>query len=301
MRLDKALTTHPEIESRSQATSLIDRGFVKLDNYNLKPAYKTQLGQIFNVLIQQAVPSELLTYDFKLDIVYEDDSIIVVNKPSGLVVHPAVGHYADTLVNALLHHTNQLASGFTEGRPGIVHRIDKETSGLLVVAKTDSALRKLALQFKKKSVHRRYWAVCFGHPKESEGTITSYIRRHPKDRKKFASEKLQGSTAPLGKLAITHYEVIKKSIHGLSLLSFQLETGRTHQIRVHISELGHPIVSDPVYCTPHRVKSIKSVKFRNIIQLAPHLILHAAELGFEHPTTRKKMIFKAPWPIELSD
>jgi 23S rRNA pseudouridine1911/1915/1917 synthase len=299
MRLDKALAQDSHIESRSQATSLIDRGFVTLNGEKVKPAHITKVGECFHVFLIAGSPVELVPYEFKLNIVYEDNDVIVVDKPSGLVVHPCIGHRRDTLVNALLHHTNELASGFSEGRPGIVHRIDKDTSGLLVVAKNDRSLRFLGEQFKNKSLHRVYWAVTYGVFKNSSGTIRSYLKRHPTQRKRFASEKLAPESQPTGKLAVTHYRVIKSHPSNLSLVHCQLETGRTHQIRVHLSEAGHPILSDPFYCTSHRVKSVKSVHLRKIIQETPHLFLHAAELGFVHPTTKEQMLFKRPWPDEL--
>ncbi|OFZ19373.1 MAG: hypothetical protein A2Z20_01960 [Bdellovibrionales bacterium RBG_16_40_8] len=300
LRIDKALSTHPKIDSRSHATSLIDRGLVTLAERNIKPAHRTSLGEEFVVYSADAISSQLVPYDFKLDVVYEDDHLIVVNKPSGLVVHPAVGHHQDTLVNALLYHTKNLASDADPARPGIVHRIDKDTSGLLVVAKQDSALRALARQFKKKEVHRIYWAVTYGKFNSLSGTITSYMRRHPTDRKKFASEKINSGAIPKGKLAITHYKTIKIHPSGLSLVNCQLETGRTHQIRVHLSEHGNPIVGDPFYCTSHRIKKVTSNSTRKVIESVPHLMLHAAELGFNHPTTGKLLIFRAPWPQELS-
>ena len=298
-RLDKALATAPQIMSRSQATSLIDRGFVTCNNRPVKPAYKTSIGEIFKVCMPAEEPAELTPYEFALDIVFEDEHILVVNKPSGLVVHPAAGHRDGTLVNALVYYTKNLAGGFQTGRPGIVHRIDKDTSGLLVVAKSEVALRSLAKQFKNKTAHRIYWAVVFGLLNSSQGTITSYIRRHPIDRKKFASEKLEGVRAPTGKLAVTHYDVKKVHPSGLSLIHCRLETGRTHQIRVHLSELGHPIVADPLYCTPHRVRTIKSIYMRDQISSVPHLMLHAAELGFKHPTTGAWLQFSKSWPEEL--
>ncbi len=301
IRIDKALASSPDIDSRSQATSLIDRGFVTLNEKIIKPSHKTNLGEVFHVVLPDNAPSELLPYDFKLDIVHEDSTVIVLNKPSGLVVHPAAGHRQDTLVNALLHHTNELAAGFEAGRPGLVHRIDKDTTGLVVVAKTDTALRILAKQFKRKTVHRVYWAVVYGTFHKKRGTITSYIRRHPTDRKKFASEIVTGTNEPQGKLAITHYQVVKELPSGLSLVHLKLETGRTHQIRVHLSELGHPIVSDPFYCTEHRSKSIKSVHLRELVKAIPHLMLHAAELGFTHPADKKTYHFKAGWPAEFVD
>ncbi len=298
-RLDKALSAAPQIMSRSQATSLIDRGFVTRNNQPVKPAHKTTTGETFQVCIPLEEPVEITPFALKLNIIFEDTDVLVVNKPSGLVVHPAAGHRENTLVNALVHHTNNLAGGFHKTRPGIVHRIDKDTSGLLVVAKSDIALRSLAKQFKNKTTHRVYWAVVYGLLRNPSGSITSYIRRHPVDRKKFASEKLQGVTAPTGKLAITHYDVKKANQVGLSLIHCKLETGRTHQIRVHLSELGHPIVADPIYSTTHRIRSFKSVHMRQQVENVPHLMLHAAELGFTHPTTGKRLQFSQPWPDEL--
>ena len=288
LRLDKALASDPRIISRSQATSLIDRGFVTLNDKPVKPAHKTTAGETFHVIVPCEEPTELVPFDFPLEILFEDEELLVVNKPSGLVVHPAAGHRQNTLVNALIHHTKNLATGFSAGRPGIVHRIDKDTSGLLVVAKSERTLRGLAKQFKNKTVHRVYWAIVHGTLKNHRGTITTYIRRHPTDRKRFASERLRGEHVPTGKLAITHYDVKKVHPSGLSLIHCQLETGRTHQIRVHLSELGHPIVSDPIYSSTNRHRST-----------APHLLLHAAELGFTHPSTRKNIMFKAAWPNEL--
>lgn len=266
----------------------------------VKPSHITKIGEQFSVHILTESTTHLTPYNFKLDIIYEDDDVIVVNKPSGLVVHPSVGHREDTLVNALLHYTNALATGFSTGRPGIVHRIDKDTSGLLVVAKNDAALRVLAEQFKKKSVYRVYWAVTFGEFKSKANTIRSYLKRHPTQRKKFASEKISSLSSPTGKLAVTHYKVIKTNPSGLSLVHCQLETGRTHQIRVHLSEAGHPIVADPFYCGAHRIKGLKSVALRAKVQDAPHLVLHAAELGFAHPRTQKMIVFNVPWPSELA-
>jgi 23S rRNA pseudouridine1911/1915/1917 synthase len=300
MRLDKALTHDPNIESRSQATRLIDLGLVELKGKKIKPSHQTATGEVFSVTLPPERKRELVPFDFKLDIAFEDKHLIVVNKPAGLVVHPAAGHYQDTLVNALLHHTNQLSSGFAEDRPGIVHRLDKDTSGLIVIAKNDSVHRALAKQFKKKMVHRIYWAVCFGKFKDPSGTITSYLKRHPNDRKRFASEKVAKGEEPTGKVAITHYQVKETLPAGLSLLHLKLETGRTHQIRVHMSENGHAIVADPIYSSEGRIKSVASVNARKVLESFPRLALHAAELGFIHPKTSEHVKFFSPWPNDIS-
>lgn len=300
LRLDKALSLHPSVESRSQAARLINDGFVTLNSRQPRVAHKTVVGEIFDVEIPAAIPrDDLAPLELKLDIVFEDESVIVINKPPGLVVHPAAGHHADTLVNALLHHTNNLSSGFEANRPGIVHRLDKDTSGLVVVAKNDSAHRLLAKQFKKKSVHRIYWAIVFGHFKHQSGKYESYLKRHPSDRKKFASEKIQLNQEPTGKHAVTHYEVQKSHVAGLTLVHLKLETGRTHQIRVHMSENSHPLLADPIYTSSGRSKSIKSTSTRKIVDEFPRLCLHAAELGFEHPVTGEDMRFHADWPEDL--
>ncbi len=299
LRVDKALAEVPEIGSRSQATSLADRGFIQLNGSVIAPSHKVKLGETFLIQIPIIEKSELVPFDFKLEIIFEDDHLLVVNKPSGLVVHPAPGHHQDTLVNALLHHTQNLASGFADNRPGLVHRLDKETSGVLVVAKSDEAIRGLAKQFKKKTAHRKYFAVCYGIFKQAHGTYTSYLDRHPNDRKKFASEKMNPLEEPNGRLAITHYDVQKEHENKFSLVHLRLETGRTHQIRVHLSEAQHPIVADPIYCGSNWSKNIKINSLRQTIEATPRLLLHAAELGFTHPITLKPQFFSAPWPPEV--
>ncbi len=301
LRLDRALSQHPKIESRSQATRLVDLGFVLFKGVAVKPARVTAVGEIYDVEVPPKDKPELQPYDLKLEIYFEDEHLIVVNKPSGLVVHPAAGHAADTLVNALLHHTNQLSSGFEADRPGLVHRLDKDTSGLIVVAKSDSVHRALATQFRKKMVHRIYRAVCYGRWNDESGTIRSYLKRNPGDRKKFASVKEKTDGDPAGKLAITHYQVLKEHQAGISLLQLKLETGRTHQIRVHTSEAGHGIVGDPIYGNHARYRQLRGQTLQQQLKQAPHLMLHAMELGFLHPKTSQHLKFKAPWPTETHE
>lgn len=336
-RIDKALATLAEVGSRSQATNLLKMGAVrKPDGKIVKPSHNTKLGEVFTVIAPVIESERLEKYDFKLDIVYEDDQLLVVNKPSGLVVHPAAGHAQDTLVNALLHYTDDLSLGYNEKRPGLVHRIDKGTSGLLVIAKNDDSQRKLALQFQRKTTHRLYRAVAYGPFSKPVGTLRSYLRRHPEDRKRMASvsrtqylksegrgkvskEELDrppepsygfgnkeilendNESAMCGKLAITHYRVTETHPSGLSLVELRLETGRTHQIRVHLSEFGHPIVGDNTYGSHRRIRSVKSVELRELISSMSRFALHAMELGFVHPTTEEKMLFKAPWPADLME
>lgn len=332
-RIDRILSRHPRIETRSQASRLLQAGRVRLDGKALKPSFQPQLGDSIDIDIPIIQKNVLVPYEFPLDIPYEDDDLLIVNKPAGLVVHPACGHLQDTLVNALIHYTKDLSLGFNEQRPGLVHRIDKGTSGLLVIAKNERAQRHLALQFQNKTTHRIYRALVFGFLKSPSGTIQSHLRRHPDDRKRVASvpqsftteenidtssgtssgiktRKITSPTSfnvtestsedsPSGKLAITHYQVLQTHPAGLSLVELKLETGRTHQIRVHLSELGHPIIGDETYGASKRLKNLKSVSLRKEIEQLQRFALHAAELGFIHPTTQLRHVFKAPWPEDL--
>lgn len=299
LRIDKALATLPEIGTRSQAARLLQQGLVRINGKVLKPSYLTQEGDSIDIDIPVVVKSILVPYEFPLSIVYEDADLLVVDKPAGLVVHPAYGHAQDTLVNALLHHTKNLSMGFNEQRPGLVHRIDKDTSGLLVVAKNEPAQRFLAMQFQRKTIHRLYRAIVFGKLVNATGTVRSYLKRHPDDRKRVASVPLHSDGTSEGKLAVTHYKAVQYHPTGLSLVELRLETGRTHQIRVHLSENQHPIVGDEVYGGKNRVNGIKAVHLRKAIEQMPRFALHAMELGFTHPTTHERLIFKAPWAQDL--
>lgn len=304
-RIDKVLSSHPLIGSRSKAAQLIDQNLIQrisesTNTKQLKSSYLVQVGERF--LIQFPAPKEdtgLIPFELSLDILFEDSDIIVLNKPANLVVHPAHGHHNDTLVNALVHHTKDLSMGFGENRPGIVHRLDKETSGLLVVAKNNRAHEALALQFKERSIHRVYWALVYGDVKKESGTIHSYLARHPSDRKRFASLKEPVGEKPPGKIAITNFRKLETSTKGFSLLEMKLETGRTHQIRVHLSEMHHPIVGDFIYGAKGRNKNIKSHSLRKLIESLGCIGLHAKELGFVHPTTGEKMIFTSTLPEKL--
>ncbi len=304
-RIDKALSSHPMIGSRSKAALLIDKNYVKQITASgtekpVKASYLLQVGDRFVIRVPEVqVDVGLTPLDLKLDILFEDSDIIVLNKPANLVVHPAHGHRADTLVNALVHHTKDLSMGFGENRPGIVHRLDKETSGLLVVAKNNAAHEALARQFKERTIHRIYWALVYGTVKQSDGKITSYLARHPSDRKRFASLKEPLGTNPAGKLAITNFRKLEESIKGFTLLEMKLETGRTHQIRVHLSEMQHPIVADLLYGAKGRNKNIKSHSVRKLVEELNRIALHAKELGFIHPRTQEKMFFTSPVPGSL--
>lgn len=314
LRLDKALSLIPEIGTRSRAENLMEKKLVLVDQKIQKSSYKIKGQEIIEVEIPtENVQSELIPYQLSLDIVYEDNDVIVINKPSGLVVHPAAGHAQDTLVNALLNHTKNLSMKFNEQRPGIVHRIDKETSGLLVVAKNDQTHEQLSMQFKNKSTHRVYQAVVWGCPPDS-GTISSWLQRHPIDRKKIAStrdrlkkiiresqNKLSASDKEIvahSKWAITHFKKIK-SFGPFSLLQLNLETGRTHQIRVHLSELGYPIVGDSTYGADKKLNNLKNdLKKYQEVFLLNRFLLHAKELGFFHPHLKKDLFFECEWPDE---
>ncbi len=303
-RLDKYLSLQPPISSRSRAEYLIDAGLVSVNGKLAKASYKLKPNDTIEVEIPTPKATDLKPLDIPLDIIFEDNDVIVVNKPAGLVVHPAAGHEDDTLVNALMAHTKNLSMKFGEDRPGIVHRIDKETSGLLVIAKNDLAHQNLSDQFKQRSINRLYEAVCVGSPKTSSGEITSIIARHPNDRKRFASIKdTRGRivTTPseditIGKVAKTSFKVLKDR-SSASLIQLKLFTGRTHQIRVHMSELGHPLLGDKLYSNAQASKKI-SGEMKTELENLKRFLLHAKVLGFVHPTTQKEMNFEIDWPAQ---
>lgn len=295
-RIDKVLSSVSAIGSRTQAQYLISRGAVLLKGKPIKASHITSLGETFEILIP-IVSSEapLSGYDIPLEILFEDEDVLVVNKPAPLVVHPSHGHTDKTLVNALVFHAKNLSMGFAEKRPGIVHRLDKETSGLLVIAKNNFSQEFLAHQFKERSIKRKYLALVYGHFKSPQGRIETLLNRHPVQRKRFASHPTNG------KVAITHFKVLGESIRGFSLVECQLETGRTHQIRVHLSEGGHPIVADSLYGSDGRAKSLKSGVLRKRIMEMDRICLHAKELGFVHPKTRETLFFEVDPPSDILD
>lgn len=269
--------------TRSAAQKIISEGFVlvngKIENKN----YKVREDEAVDILDREVKTLDVTAQNIPLDIVYEDDSLIIVNKPKGMVVHPAPGNYDNTMVNALLYHCKDSLSGINGViRPGIVHRIDKDTSGLLVVAKNDTAHIKLAEQIKEHSFERTYQAVIVGHLKQTEGTVDAPIGRHPKDRKKMA-------VVSGGRQAVTHYKVLNE-YEGFSHIELKLETGRTHQIRVHMQSLGHPVLGDLVY---------GDLKNRFQVQHGDILCgqcLHAKTLGFVHPKTNDFVMFDSDLP-----
>ena len=277
-RIDSWLSEHIDGLTRSAVQNLLAEQAVNADGKSVKKNYKLAGGEVLTVIMPELREVDLAAEDIPLDIVYEDEDIVVVNKPRGMVVHPAVGNWSGTLVNALMFHCGESLSGINgEHRPGIVHRIDKDTSGLLVVAKNDSAHQSLAAQIAAHPAYRGYEAIVVGSPREDSGTVDKPIARHKTDRKRMAI--VEG-----GREAITHYTVLKR-YRGYTHMAFQLETGRTHQIRVHMASIGHPIIGDPVY-------GLKKDRFSDI----GGQCLHAAELTLTHPKTGERMTFSAALP-----
>ena len=292
-RLDKAIADATDL-SRARVQALIADGAVEIAGAVAKSASaKIAEGTAFRITLPPTIEAEAVPQNIPLNIVFEDPHLIVVNKPAGMVVHPAAGNPDGTLVNALLFHCKGALSGIGGvARPGIVHRIDKDTSGLLVVAKSDAAHEGLAKQFADHSIHRRYLAICAGHPNPAEGTIEARIGRSDANRKKMAVLEKNSSR---GKTAITHYKLLQRLVH-CALIECRLETGRTHQVRVHFASIGHALLGDPIYGrTPRPLKPLLSQQ--NFERQA----LHAAELGFFHPVTREDMHFAADLPPDMRE
>lgn len=276
-RIDKAVASvHTEL-SRSYIKQLIEEGNVTVSGKQVRPGYKLRKGDKVEVMIPPPQKLETVAQDIPLSIVFEDDSVLVINKPAGMVVHPAAGNYEDTLVNALLHHCGDSLSAIGGVmRPGIVHRIDKDTTGLLIVAKGDKAHNHLSDQLKTRTLSRTYFAIVHGNVKEDTGTVDAPLGRDTRDRKKMAVTKG-------GREAVTHFTVLER-FGQYTLVKCKLQTGRTHQIRVHMRHIGHPIVGDKTY-------GVKKEPFALSGQL-----LHAGEIGFIHPETETEMTFSAPLP-----
>jgi 23S rRNA pseudouridine1911/1915/1917 synthase len=269
--------------SRARIQALIHDAYVTVNGKKIKEHHKICPGDSVKLVIPPPVATALVPENIPLDILFEDADLLVINKPAGLVVHPAAGHASGTLVNALLHHCGSLAAIGGEQRPGIVHRLDRDTSGIMVAAKSDRALAGLMNQFKQRTIHKHYAALVWGHPRPARGAIESPIGRHRADRKKMA---VQPET---GRAAVTHYELSER-FEDISLVRIRLETGRTHQIRVHMAHRGHPVVGDAQYGG----RSTRSLPMPVVRQM-----LHAETLFFLHPVTGKQMTFTAPWPADL--
>lgn len=292
LRLDRALADLLPDLSRERLKTLIGDGQVYGPQaVKISASTKVVAGQFFTITLPPPTPLDTVAQDIPLVIVHEDADLIVVDKPAGLVVHPAAGNLDGTLVNALLHHCAGRLSGIGGvARPGIVHRIDKDTSGLLVVAKTDRAHEGLARQFKDHSIDRLYAAIVYGVPTPGSGTVDSWIGRSDADRKKMAVHR-EGR----GKHAVTHYRTIMR-LRGATMVECRLETGRTHQVRVHMAHLGHPLIGDPVYGRERK-------GFKSILETLgfKRQALHAKTLGFIHPVTDKPLLFQSVLPADMQE
>ena len=302
LRIDKYLTDRIENASRTRIQNAANAGNIIVNGNPIKPNYRVKPGDIVQIVLPNPPREiELIPQDIPINIVYEDDDLVVVNKAPGMVVHPAYGNYTGTLVNALMWHFKDLPlfnSG--EQRPGLVHRIDKNTSGILVIAKNELALNRLSKQFYDRTTDRKYLALVWGVPDPEEGTITGNVGRSPKDRKVMFVFP-DGSE---GKHAVTHYKVIEK-LGYVSLLECKLETGRTHQIRVHLSYIKHPLFNDVEYGGNQILKGTTFTKYqqfvRNCFAIMPRQALHAKSLAFDHPVTKKRMSFDSEIPADMQE
>ena len=301
LRVDKFLVAHIDNTSRNRIQQAADTGCIIVNGKPVKSNYRVKPFDVVSLVMDRPrYELEIIPEDIPLDIVYEDDQLLVVNKPAGLVVHPGHGNYSGTLVNALAYHFRDNPDyDVSDPRLGLVHRIDKDTSGLLVVAKTPDAKTYLGRQFFNKTTHRQYVALVWGKFEEPGGTIEGNIGRNPKDR-------LQMTVFPdgdQGKHAVTHYRVIENLSH-VALVECQLETGRTHQIRVHMRHIGHPLFSDERYGGDKPLRGIATAKYMQFVQncfkICPRQALHAKTLGFVHPTTRQQMDFSCEIPADMT-
>lgn len=292
-RLDNFLTSSIPSLSRNRIKHLIEDGFVQISPpCSIKGSLKLKGGEVIELTIPESEPLEALPENLAIKVLYEDKAILVLDKEAGMVVHPAAGHREGTLVNALLYHCKDLSGVGGKLRPGIVHRLDKDTSGVMLVTKSDEAHNKMAAQFKVHSISRKYKALVYGEMAE-KGTIDQPLARHPRERKKIAIVKG-------GRRAVTHWKLLK-AWQGLSLVELTLETGRTHQIRVHLSNAGHAIVGDQTYGTAGRIREIKSKVIRDKLKGMKRQALHAWLLGFNHPLTGEYMEFHSRLPHDIQD
>ena len=301
LRIDKYMLEKLQHSSRNRIQRAADAGFVHVNDRPVKRNYRVRPGDVVTLMLDRPRhDTSIEAENIPLDVVYEDSQLMVVNKPAGLVVHPGVGNFTGTLVNALAWHLRDV-EGYDPNNPevGLVHRIDKDTSGLLVVAKTPDAKTKLGLQFFNKTTHRSYNALVWGNVKDDEGRIEGNIGRDPKDRLRMA---VFAPDSGIGKPAVTHYRVIERFGY-VTLIECILETGRTHQIRAHMRSIGHPLFSDERYGGMEILRGERSASYRAFVQncfsLCPRQALHARTLGFVHPTTGKQMDFTSEWPEDM--
>ena len=300
LRVDKYLMNKIEKATRNRIQNAAKAGNIHVNGSAVKSNYKVKPADVVTVLFEHP-PYEFLLVpeDIPIDIVYEDDAVVVVNKPAGMVVHPGHGNYSGTLINALAYHFENLPQN-SSNRPGLVHRIDKDTSGLLVVAKTDQAMAELSRQFFEKTTQREYLALVWGNVTEDQGTVEGNIGRHPKNR--LQNTVFEGEDADKGKPAVTHYKVIER-LGYVTLVSCRLETGRTHQIRVHMKHIGHTLFNDERYGGEKILKGTSFSKYKqfveNCFKILPRQALHARTLGFDHPVSGKFLSFEAELPADF--
>lgn len=291
-RLDRfCAAVHPE-QSRSRLTSLIKAGRVLVDGRPARPSEPLRAGCVVTLAIPPPRDERVVPEEIPLYLLYEDEAVIVIDKPADLVVHPGAGVQTGTLVAALLHHDPQIAGVGGEGRAGLVHRLDRGTTGVMVIARTELAHRALVEQFQARRVEKRYHAIVWGRPRQGEGSIELTVGRDPRQRTKMSTR------APRGRAAHSEYSVLQ-DLPGFALLAVQIHTGRTHQVRVHLSAIGHPLVGDKTY-GGDRGGSLTDVARRTAVARFMRPALHAARLAFEHPTRGERLLFEAPWPADLT-
>jgi len=300
LRVDKFLMNMIENTTRNKIQQAAENGSILVNDVAVKSNYKVKAGDVVRLVLAHPTYEQLLTPEnISLDIVYEDDQLLVINKPAGMVVHPGHGNYSGTLVNALAYHFKNLPMNSSE-RPGLVHRIDKDTTGLLVVAKTEHAMAYLTKQFAEKTSEREYVALVWGNIEEDEGTVEGNIGRHDTNRMRMAVHESDEK----GKPAVTHYKVLERFGY-VTLVSCQLETGRTHQIRVHMKHIGHTLFNDERYGGDSILKGTTFTKYKqfvdNCFKVLPRQALHAKTLGFEHPITKEFLRFDTPIPQDLQE
>ena len=302
LRIDRFLVNRMDTASRSRIQAAADAGNILVNGNPVKSNYKVKPGDEISIVMDFPKRElKIIPEDIPLDIVYEDDQLIIINKPAGLVVHPGHGNYTGTLVNALAYHFQELPLfNSDDPRPGLVHRIDKNTSGLMVVAKTETAKMKLALQFFEKTTRRKYLALVWGNLENESGTITGHVGRSHQNRQVF----IVFPEGEYGKHAVTHYRVVER-LGYVNLVECRLETGRTHQIRVHMKHIGHPLFNDDVYGGDHILRGTTFTRYKQFVQncfkIMPRQALHAKTLGFVHPLTEQEMLFDSELPADMAE